>query len=79
MQEGGAQQPEFELLGNFFKVTRFPINGEVNEVWEFIKAHPGHKTSKIGKVLIISQRTIAARVTARVAKVPSAANFGNQA
>jgi hypothetical protein len=31
MLAAGAKEPIFELVGNFFKVTLYPINGRANE------------------------------------------------
>lgn len=62
IQAAGAKEPLFELVGNFFKVTLFPINGGVNGgvkiLLEYIKAHPGQKTAQIQKAVNLPQRTL---------------------
>ncbi len=48
MEAAGASEPAFEVIGNSFKVTMFPVapssfggvNGGVNELLEFIEAKP---------------------------------------
>ena len=66
MLSAGAGEPLFEIVGNFFKVTLFPIDvgvsggvsGGVNALLGFIKGNPGKKTAEIKKALNLSQRTL---------------------
>ena len=62
MLSAGAREPVFEIIGNFFKVTLFPItggvNGGVNLVYDYIKENPGKKTNEIRDALNIPQRTL---------------------
>nr|MBF0222237.1 hypothetical protein [Desulfobulbaceae bacterium] len=58
MQAAGAKKPLFEMIGNFFKVTLFPRNGGVNELFEYIRSNPGGKNSDLRRALDQSQRTI---------------------
>jgi len=66
MREAGAAEPMFELVGCFFKVTIFPIDGGVgggvgggvNKLLDYICAHPGEKTTVLRQELGFSQRTL---------------------
>ncbi len=58
----GAKEPLFEVVGNFFKVTLFPlgggVNGGVNILLTFLADNPGKKTGEIHRALDIPQRTL---------------------
>ena len=74
LQAVGAEEPLFELIGNFFKVTLFPINGGedvpvnggvsggvsggVPAVLDYLVENPGAKTQEMAKALDIPQRTL---------------------
>ncbi len=61
MSDAGADEPIFEVISDYFKVTLFPIggvNGGVNDVLEYIKFNPGKNTRQIKQALNIPQRTL---------------------
>ena len=66
----GAHEPVFETIGDFFKVTLFPIDisggggvsGGVTELLEFIQNNPGKNTKQIQGQLNIPKRTIERRL-----------------
>ena len=60
MKEVKAAPPQFEIIGNFFKVTLFPsgVNGGVNDLLVHIQSNPGQKTDEIKQALQIPQCTI---------------------
>ena len=60
MKEVKAAAPQFEIVGNFFKVTLFPsgVNGGVNVLLTHIQTNPGQKTDEIKQALQIPQRTL---------------------
>ena len=59
MKEVKAAAPQFEIVGNFFKVTLSPPgNGGVNDLLTYIQSNPGQKTDEIKQALQIPQRTL---------------------
>lgn len=58
MLAAGAKEPIFELVGNFFKVTLYPINGGVKAVLAYLKQQPGAKTKDLATALGIAERTL---------------------
>jgi|APSaa5957512622_1039677.scaffolds.fasta_scaffold109864_1 ATP-dependent DNA helicase RecG len=66
MQSAGAREPVFEIIGNLFKVTLFPVktrvnggvNGGVNDLLEYIQSNPGKKSADLKAVFNPSQRTL---------------------
>lgn len=62
MKSVGTSDPVFEVIGNLFKVTLFPVktgvNGGVNELLEYIQSNPGKKTADLKTVFNLPQRTL---------------------
>ena len=62
MKPAGAREPVFEVIGNLFKVTLFPVNGGVNGgvnyLHEYIRSNPGKKTADLKTVFKLPQRTL---------------------
>ena len=66
MLAGGAEQPVFELVGKFFKVTLFPIGGGVNEgvnegvkqLFDLIEKNPNNRAPFYAKELNTSVKNI---------------------
>jgi len=66
MADIGSSEPIFEILGDNFKVTLFPIretksggvSGGVSELFDFIRSNPGLKTKDIKAAMDLPQRTM---------------------
>jgi len=74
METAGAPDPLFEVVGDTFKVTLFPIdpsnfggvngganggvNGGVNKLLEFIQTNPGKNARQLGDQLGVARRTL---------------------
>ena len=58
MKPARAREPVFEVIGNLFKVTLFPVNGGVNDLLEYIRSNPGKKTADLKTVFNLPQRTL---------------------
>jgi ATP-dependent DNA helicase RecG len=66
MADIGSSEPIFEILGDNFKVTLFPIretksggvSGGASALFDFIRANPGLKTKDIKAEMDLPQRTM---------------------
>ena len=70
MEASGAPEPVFEVIGDSFKVTLYPVvpasfggvNGGVNELLDFIEANPGKNSRQLRDQLGIPKRTLERRL-----------------